>query len=149
VRRRLKNSFVCSLYDTWARQRPAGGLPRLAGFDWNQFAATGALTIADINPNGDVHFSQVGRALTGRLGRSLDAVQEFAAEDSNSLALVYRRCASSAEPCHELMRIDFGDGDPFTFERLLVPFSAAEGSTPSHVVGIVVFEGSTRQVDGK
>ena len=46
------------------------------------------------------------------------------------------------------MRIDFGDGDPFTFERLLVPFSSAAGPTPSHVVGIVVFEGSTRSSDG-
>ncbi len=148
VRRRLKNRFICSLYDTWARQRPAGGLPKLAGFDWNQFAATGALTIADIDPGGEVHFARVGRALTGRLGRSVDAVQEFAAEDSNSLAQVYLRCARSAEPCHELMRIDFGDGDPFTFERLLVPFSAAGGCTPSHVVGIVVFEGNTRSADG-
>jgi PAS domain S-box-containing protein len=147
VRRRLKNAFVCSLYDTWARQRPAGGLPQLADFDWNQFAATGALTIAKFDSNGDVQFAQIGRALTERLGRSADEIRDLAAEDTNSLTQVYRRCAQAAEPCHELMRIDFGDGDPLMFERLLVPFSATAGSVPSHVVGIVVFEGTTRPAD--
>ncbi len=144
VRRRLKNAIVCTLYDTWARQRPPGGLPQLDGFHWSQFAATGALTIANVTSDGDVQFVQVGRALIERLGRS---VQDWAEEDSAALAQVYRRCASTGEPCHELMRIDFGDGDPFTFERLLVPFSASAGRTPSHVVGIVVFEGSTRPAD--
>ncbi len=144
VRRRLKNAIVCTLYDTWARQRPAGGLPQLDGFHWSQFAATGALTIAEIKRNGDPHFLQVGRALTERLGRSINEIQDWTEEDASVLTEVYRRCAHNGQPCHELMRIDFGDGDPFTFERLLVPFSTLAGDTPSHVVGIVVFEGSTR-----
>ncbi len=144
VRRRLKNAVVCTLYDVWARQRHPGGLPQLDGFHWSQFAATGALTIATIKSDGDVQFVQVGRALIERSGRSIDEIQDWAEEDANALAEVYRRCASTGEPCHELMRIDFGDGDPFTFERLLVPFSSVAGRTPSHVVGIVVFEGSTR-----
>ncbi len=148
VRRKLKNAIICSLYDTWARQRPPGALPQLDGFHWSRFAATGALTIANINSNGDVNFAQVGRALIERLGRSVGEIQDWAEEDANTMAEVYRRCARTGEPCHELMRIDFGDGDPFTFERLLVPFSAAPGRTPSHVVGIVVFEGITRAAEG-
>jgi PAS domain S-box-containing protein len=143
VRRRLKNAIVCTLYDTWARQRHLGGLPKLDGFHWSQFAATGALTIAEIGSNGDVRFLQVGRALIERLGSRVDEIQAWAEEDTNTLAEVYRRCAEAGEPCHEFMRINFGDGDPLTFERLLVPFSATAGRRPSHVAGIVVFEGST------
>ncbi len=143
IRRKLKNPVVCSLFDTWFRQSPRGGLPRLAGFDWSHFAATGALTIAHIKSDGQVHFTQVGQALTERLGDSVQKVQEWSIEDSDIMAEVYRRCARTERPSHEHMRIDFGDGDPFTFERLLLPFSAT-GGTASHVVGLVVFEGYTR-----
>ncbi len=144
IRRKLKNTVMCSLFDTWFRQSPPGGLPRLAGFDWSHFAATGALTIAQVKSNGEVHFAQVGQALTQRLGDSVQKVQEWAAEDFNIMAEVYRRCARTGRPSHEHMRVDFGDGDPFTFERLLLPFSATGGTAPSHVVGIVVYEGHTR-----
>lgn len=144
IRRRLKNAIVCSLFDNWFRQSPAVGLPKLAEFDWSRFAATGALTIAHVKNDGGVHFTQVGQALTGRLGGSLHKVQEWAAEDSNKMAEIYRRCARTGTPCHEHMHIDFGDDDPFTFERLLLPFSATGAPTPTHVVGIVVYEGRTR-----
>lgn len=146
VRRKLKNAMVCSLFDTWSGQRPARGLPHLAGFDWSRFAATGALTIANIEPNGDIHFPQIGRALMERLGDHEEEARHWANEDLKSLVEIYRRCANGGEPCHEMMRIDFADGRPFTFERLLVPFSAIGGRTPSHIVGLVVIEGDTRAV---
>jgi hypothetical protein len=147
VRRNLKNPIICSLYDTWSRQRPPNALPQLASFDWSRFAATGALTIANIANTGDVHFAQVGHALTERLGRPVEDVADAAADSPAALARVYRNCAAKAEACHELMCVDFGDGDPFTFERLLVPFSVVGGRTPTHIVGIVVFEGVTRSHD--
>ncbi|MDP2357454.1 MAG: PAS domain S-box protein [Beijerinckiaceae bacterium] len=144
VRRKIKNAVVRSLFDTWARQRPASGLPSLAGFDWGRFAATGALTIANLKANGDIQFAQVGRVLMERLGDHEKEAENWVNDDLKSLVEVYRRCAQGGEPCHEMMRIDFADGDPFTFERLLAPFSAIGGRTPSHVVGLVVIEGNTR-----
>ncbi|MFL5257911.1 MAG: hypothetical protein ACJ8AI_34530 [Rhodopila sp.] len=145
VRRRLKSPTVCSLYDAWVRYRDsAGTLPQLAGFDWGRFAATGALTIAVVEANeGSLHFVQVGRALVDELGHPLRD-QDVVADDETSIAEAYRRCGRQGEPTHELLRFDFGDGDPLTFERLLVPFSATGGRTVTHIVGIAVYEGHTR-----
>ena len=84
VRRRLKNAIICALYDTWARQRPFGGLPHMKEFDWSKFAATGALTIANINDKGEVQFAQVGRALIERLGHSVEDIQGWMEEDAKN-----------------------------------------------------------------
>ena len=142
VRRRLKSAVSRSLYDTWSRQRgPGGELPSLAEFDWTKFAATGALTIASHDTNGDVHFIQIGHALTERLGRPFE---EPVARDSPELVEAYRRCALSGEPCHEYLRFDFGDGDLLTFERLIVPFSTGSQPRVTHVVGIAIYDGHTQ-----
>jgi PAS domain S-box-containing protein len=145
VRRRLKSAAICSLYDAWAQRRDSTGfLPQLTGFDWSRFAATGALTVAVVEAGGSsVRFVQVGRALVNELGRPLRD-KDMAAEDEVGLAEAYRRCARQGEPTHELLRFDFGDGDPVTFERLLVPFSATGGRSVTHVVGMAVYEGHTR-----
>ena len=143
VRRKLKGEIVCALYDAWARHRaPGGSLPQLASFDWSKFAATGALTIAKIESNGVVRFAEVGRALIGELGRALQD-QDLQGEDPTSMAEVYKHCARKGEPCHEFLRFDFGDDEPLTFERLLVPFSATGGSV-THVVGVALYDGHTR-----
>lgn len=144
VRRKLQSEIVCSLYDTWAQRRGAdGALPRLSGFDWTRFAATGALTIAQIQADGAVVFVQVGHALIEELGRPI-AESDLNDEDPDGLADVYRRCARTGEPTHEFLRFDFGDNDPLTFERLLVPFSASLNRTVTHVVGIALYNGHTR-----
>ncbi len=65
-------------------------------------------------------------------------------EDLTNMLKVYRRCAQKGEPTHELLHFDFGDGNPLTFERLLVPFSATGGRTVTHVVGIALYDGTTR-----
>lgn len=144
VRRKLKGEIVCALYDTWARQRGStGSLPQLAQFDWSKFASTGALTIAKIEDDGQVRFVEVGRMLVGELGRPLTD-QDLGGEDGAGMAEVYRQCARKGEPSHEYLRFDFGDGQPLTFERLLVPFSAGGGSIVTHVVGIALYDGNTR-----
>ncbi len=144
LRRNLKNDLVCSLYDQWARLRgPNGGLPQLANFDWSRFAATGALTFATIDAADAVRFIEIGRALIGELGHPITE-EDLASGEAASLADIYRRCARKAEPCHEFLRFDFGDGDPLTFERLLVPFCATRGREASHVVGIAIYDGQTR-----
>ena len=140
VRRNLKSDAMRALYDQWSRLRgPCGEIPQLAHFDWSKFAATGALTLASFFPNGGVRFAEIGRALVDEL----DAHNPHALE-GEELTRVYRRCADKAEPCHEYLRFDFGDGDPLTFERLLVPFSATTSGEATHVVGLAIYEGHTR-----
>ena len=143
LRKRLVHPVVCSLYETWSRQRPSHGFPQLAGFDWSRFAATGALTIANVSAGGEVVFAQVGRTLVDRFQGDGSAAIEALQEDQGATARAYRQCAERGEPRHEILRMDFGDGDPFTFERLLVPFSSIDRLTATHVAGVVVFEGAT------
>jgi PAS domain S-box-containing protein len=144
VRRNLKNELICSFYDQWGRLRgPAGDLPRLAGFDWSKFASTGALTFAAIGPGDQVRFIEVGRGLAEELGRPLSE-GVVVGGDTEGMDEAYRRCARKAEPTHEFLRFDFGDGEPLTFERLLAPFCANGGQTATHVVGIAIFDGATR-----
>ena len=144
VRRNLKNELICSFYDQCGRLRgPAGDLPRLAGFDWSKFASTGALTFAAIGPDDQVRFIEVGRGLAEELGRPLSE-GVVVGGDTEGMDEAYRRCARKAEPTHEFLRFDFGDGEPLTFERLLAPFCANGGQTATHVVGIAIFDGATR-----
>jgi len=141
VRRKLKSDATRALYDQWSRLRgPIGELPKLAHFDWSRFAATGVLTLASVLANGEIRFAEIGRALVAEL----EAARAPAALDGEELVRVYRRCAEKADACHEYLRFDFGDGDPLSFERLLVPFSATGGGKTTHVVGLALFDGSAR-----
>jgi PAS domain S-box-containing protein len=143
VRRKIKSETICTLYDLWTRQRGSfAALPKLSDFDWAHFSASGALTIASIDAVNGLRFVQIGRALVERIGRPLQN-QDGDAESVVSLEKIYQRCALSGEPCHELLRFDFGDGDPMSFERLLVPFSSAGGRVATHVIGLSVFKGET------
>jgi hypothetical protein len=149
VRRKLKCDMMCELYDQWARLRgPQGELPQLAHFDWSRFAATGGLTLASILPNGAVRFAEIGRALVAELGAGQGSEDLSAGLAGEDIANIYRRCAEQAEPSHEYLRFDFGDGDPLTFERLLLPLSATGGDLATHVVGLALYEGHARSRGG-
>ena len=144
LRRRLHSDIVCSLYDCWARQRDAtGGLPPLAGIDWSLFGATGFLTIAAIGEGDEIRFPQVGHALIRELGRPLNA-QDLTGLDEQSLRGMYRTCAERGEPVHQYLQFDFGDGNPLTFEQLLVPFGMAPDGPVSHVASVAIIQGQTR-----
>jgi PAS domain S-box-containing protein len=140
---RIKSDVIKSLYDLWVRQRGTENmLPRLSEFEWARFSASGALTIAAITPDHNIDFVQLGRGLVERYGRH---IEDGAIEDTAALTPIYQRCGQTKDPCHEMLRFDFGDGDPMTFERLLVPFSSSDGCLVTHVVGLAVFRGETKQ----
>jgi PAS domain S-box-containing protein len=142
VRKKLKSEILCALYDAWASLRgPGGQLPNFARFDQARFEASGGLIIAQIGRDGSLEFLALRPALVERLGGNLDP-SDFASGESDRMAEAYRRCARSAEPCYEHARFDFGDGEPVTFERLLVPFSSG-GARVTHLAGIAVFSGQT------
>ena len=147
VRRRLNSVVARAIYDAWMTQRPAHGFPSLSNFAWNRFAPTGVLTVANHDENGHIRFLQIGRALGLRLRPDASNVLDDVSYEFNELSRIYNRCLTLGEPCHEKMRIDFGDEDPFTFERLLLPFSSTNQTVASHVIGIVVLEGKTDVLD--
>ncbi len=142
VRRKLKSEILITLYDQWVRQLGIKGeLPAYRSFDRAPFEASGALTIAAIDPDFNLRFVEVGRALLDRLGRALSD-EDMTDDDPNSLIEAYRRCAKSARPCYEHVAFDFGEGDSVHFERLLVPYSDT-GIGVTHLVCIAVFTGET------
>lgn len=147
IREKLRSNTVRALYDEWLRLKySADSLPSLANFDLQRFVATGALTIATVNCESSVCFVQIGRALTEELGKPTSD-RDLTQEERDGLADAYRRCAQSGVPCHEYLCFDFGDDSPLSFERLLVPFDPAPNTDVRHVVGIIVFGGSTREPD--
>ena len=143
VRARLQSETLLTFYDAWASLRgPRAQLPSLAYFDRRRFQAGGGLTIAECHEDGRVELLEVGKALTERLGRSIESA-DLQVTGEESLATVYLRCTHTAHPSYERLRFDFGDGEPVTLERLLVPF-CADGPRVSHVAGMVVISGETR-----
>jgi PAS domain S-box-containing protein len=143
VSSRIKSDLVRSLYDLWVSQRgTVDMMPRFADFEWARFSASGALTIAAVSADQHVNFVQIGRGLVERLVSPMND-QAGTIEDIATLVPIYQRCAQTRDPCHEMLRFDFGDGDPMTFERLLVPFSSTDARVVTHVVGLVVFSGDS------
>ncbi len=144
VRSKLKSDVTRALYEEWARCRGASGaLPRLDEFDWRRFAPTGVLAVARIDRDGRPQLIQIGRGLVEELGGP-SKERELTEEEQEGLLAAYGRCASKGEPCHEYLHCNFGDGEPVTFERLIVPFSAGAVNEVTHVAAAVVFGGQTR-----
>ena len=55
-------------------------------------------------------------------------------------AWAYRQCTASAKPSYEYAHLDFGDGHPLLFERLLLP--VGNSIVPTHVVAVSLFSES-------
>ncbi len=144
VRRKLKSEALAELYDAWDAGRDGDdGVPDFLRFERDRFASSGGLTLAEIAEDGAVRHIEAGAALMERLGRPLKEA-ELSSAETGSLAETYRRCVATARPCYESLRFDFGEGDAVSFERLLVPYSAGGGRV-THIAGIAVFRGETKQ----
>ncbi len=140
IRRRVHNPAVRAFYDAWQRHaRKHGVLPPLIGFDWSRFAETGALTIARIDDSGKPYSMQIARGAESRVPGPVN-YDELALEGGPSIEQAYQRCIKHAEPAHDLMRFDFGDGLLVAFERLLVPFTTHGERGVTHVIGMVIFD---------
>ena len=142
LRSRLRSEFVRAVYDHWTVLKGrTGSLPRLGEIDWPKFAASGSLTIARVRGDGKVQFIEAGRALVELLGEKKAYMAQRLDKAPDESLEPYRRCARERAPCHEFLKVDFGGGEPTTFERLLLPFRAGQDMRTIYVVGVVVIEG--------
>lgn len=138
VRPSVKSDLLKRFFDAWAAsERRRNQLPSLVHFDLAPFRSTGALNLVEVGSDG-VRFIEIGHAVVEQLGRELTP-SELADDDPESFAESYRRCAQTMTACHEIASFDFGDGEPLTFERLLLPFVADETSADLKVASMVVF----------
>ena len=93
----------------------------------------------------DLRYHSAGEIITQRIGRPLvgESVNAIAGdvEVLGSLESAYRRCAKDRMPIYQFIRIDFGDGAPMRFERLLLPLSD-DGRSITHLLGVALFDGN-------
>ncbi len=149
--RKLQNPGLCASYLAWRAARDGDRLPRLADLEPALLPeANNAFTVAVDECAGPItfRFLRFGPTLAARLGRTLAATpgsgqkEDVGDQALASLDGAYRRCTRTQTPSYEHARCDFGDGEPVTFERLLLPLSE-DGRTVTHLTGIVMFTGRT------
>jgi hypothetical protein len=143
LRARLRLKTMRRLYDRWRELHGQGALLPLSRFDpgpWSGLEWMFTVTVDRTVDPALFHVVHVGDALARRLDRPLDGepVGLSGEELPVSQEAAYRRCARSRSPCYEHARIALGDGQPVSFERLLLPFSN-DGRAVTHLLGMAVF----------
>jgi hypothetical protein len=136
---RIRSPELRQFYALWRAALIEGpALPRIDTFDGGALAPM--CFVAAVEPGG-FRFIRFGSRLTGWLGESLEGrlVGDDAPERFGSLAAAYRACREHQTPTYESMRFDFGGGETVSFERVVVPFFAADQSV-SHLGGAAMIE---------
>lgn len=150
----IRSQALREAYQLWQQLR--GGrfhqsLPRLEAFRNAPLSAANHAFIVAIEGQQDrpaFRYIHVGGELTQRLGRSLLGTSTQAADESNQifegLAGAYARCTRTVAPHYDYARYRFHDvHDPVSFERLLLPVVEESGNRPTHLVGLIAFQGPT------
>ncbi|MES2710882.1 MAG: PAS domain-containing protein [Pseudomonadota bacterium] len=149
---RLRRPELREAYVSWRRLVDAGGglLPSPEAFDLSALGGSAhAFRVAVESTGGGpiFRFLTLGTALAQRSGRP--AEEQSAAGDTQGdealggLAGVYERCARFSVPSHDYARYGLGeDGEPVTFERLILPLAAEGADRPTELVGIAYFAGN-------
>ncbi len=146
---RLRTPSLRALFLLWCAARQGDVPPPPGSLDPDPFGVGGNSFVVEVDPAkspAEMRYIRVGAALTARLGRSL--IGEVIVEDLGgdeplgSLTAVYSRCARQRMPVYQMARYDFGDGEPVSFERLVLPLSA-DGSAITQLVGVALFDGRT------
>jgi CheY-like chemotaxis protein len=149
--RRLRSPILCAAYLAWRAAHNGGRPPRLPDLGWGggMPGSRHSFTVA-VEPEGDqlaFRYLRVGSALEARLGRELTGTRTASARGGahddellGSLEGSYRRCARMLGPSYEYGNYDFGDGEPVTFERIILPLSD-DGQRVTHLLGMALFNG--------
>jgi len=146
--RELRDAFTA-----WSGGRLGHRLPGLVDIEGVALSASPHMAVVEIEHGThplSFRFVQVGEHLARRapgplLGRRIGGASPDAdmGDPLGSVAWAYRQCAISAKPSYEFADLDFGDGQPMLFERLLLPVGS--GVVPSHVVVVSLFSESAEE----
>jgi hypothetical protein len=116
--------------------------PTLPAVDTFNFAEDGLSDHAFVVAVEDTCFRLLtaGQALAEHYGQELagTTIVDDAIEIFGSLKASYSACAEKEAPVYEYVRSALGEGRPFLFERLIMPFFDA-GSRVTHLAGVVLF----------
>lgn len=145
---RVKSQCARTLLDHWRAIRGGAGMPVFDRFTLEACHEPHRILIATIDlckSPIEFTFTHVGSTLhdalaeyAGKTG-GLDALPLDGADTLAAREAAYRRCALAGKPAYEYARVDLGEGDIETFERLLLPFSV-DGTLVDTIVGAVVLQ---------
>ena len=140
---RCRSRCVAEMLEHWSAAKFAGKVPGFAAFDADVCSEPYklAVVIADASqlPMGLTVVS-ASKDLEELLGRptQADAFDVRGADGFGSAEESYRRAVNTRLPVFDFMKMDFGDGGPERFERLILPYSSGDGLV-DRLVSIVVF----------
>ena len=140
---RSRSQCVADMLEHWSAKKFAGKVPTFAAFDADTCSEPHkfAVVIADASQL-PMRFEvlSAGKDLEDLLGRPMKG-NEFdvrGADGFGSAEESYRRAVKTRQPVFDYMKMNFGDGGPERFERLILPYSS-EGGLVDRLVSVVVF----------
>ena len=139
---RCRSRCVADTLEHWSAAKFAGKVPAFAAFDADVCSEPHklAVVIADASqsPMGLTVESE-GKDLEELLGRPMkaNAFDGRGADGFGSAEESYRRAVNTRQPVFDYIKMDFGDGGPERFERLILPYSS-NGGLVDRLVSIVV-----------
>ncbi len=144
---RLKSDCARTLMEHWRAIRTSPTVPPFDRFTLTACSEPHRIVVAAVDL-GRVpiafDFTLVGTTLrdTGADGASIAALPISGDDSLAARTAAYQRCALTGKPSYEYARIDLGDGQVETFERLLLPFST-NGTVVDRIVGAIVIDRET------
>ena len=137
---RIKDAEMRALYETWTRLRAGQTLPTETALAWSTSAGADHVFLVEAVGPQDLRRTYIGAALRALAGQALEVGVAMDGSDAalGGLEAAYHRCVMRREPVYEYMRFRLEDGQPVTFERLLLPCSKVEG-TGQQLVGMAKF----------
>ena len=145
---RSRSQFVAEMLEHWSAGKLVGKVPGFAAFDADICSEPHKLAVVIADPSQlPIRFQvlSAGKDLDDLLGRSM-ADAEFdvrGADGFGSIEESYRRAVKTRLPVFDHMKMDFGDGGPESFERLILPYSS-DGGLVDRLVAVVVFAAHTQ-----
>ena len=140
---RCRSRCVADMLDHWRTSKTVSKVPQFGDFDPDICAEPHRLAVIKADPAQlPMRFEVVsaGKELEALLGRPLHGTEldVRGLDGFGSIEESYRRAVKSGLPVFDTMRMDFGDGTPERFERIVLPYSSS-GQITDRLVSVVVF----------
>lgn len=140
---RAQAKCISDMLGYWRAAKIVGKVPDFASFDPDICSEPHKLAVVKADTGQlPIAFEVIdaGAELEAMLGRPLRATRFDirGASGFGSIEESYRRCVKTQLPVFDYMRMDFGQGVPERFERVILPYSS-DGRRVDRLVSVVVF----------
>ena len=138
-----RSRCIVDMLHHWRAGKITGKAPLFASFDPDLCDEPRKLAVVKADATRSpmrFEFVTSGEDLDNLLGHSLGGAELDVrwGDGFGSIEESYRRSATTGLPIYDTMRMDFGDGAPEQFERIVLPYSS-DGRRADRLVAVVVF----------